>query len=434
MKNSGTVVANDLKATRQKATIANLHRLGVKNAIVCCYDGKQLPKIFKGFDRVLLDAPCSGLGIISRDQSVKLQRTVKDIQRVAHLQKELLRSAIDCVDANSSTGGIIVYSTCSISVEENEQVIQYILEKRYVKVIETGLEVGKPGLTRYMERRFHPSIANTRRFYPHVHNMDGFYVAKLKKYKNGEKGGADEDDEEGEDGDDDSNDYDDKENADYHEDDKEDEDDENSKTTEEESENEKYGKGKKLSKKSAVKDEPVSNMKGKEQKNKAKEESKIDNQKSSSKDAIKNDMKTPVTDIADKKQKKNNKRNMDMIQEEKVDSVPIEEKEEAEGKSNQKKQKSSKSLEKSPEVSVSESVKSKKDKKSKKIMPESEEEELPQEEMMNTGDTEDNEEMMQPRVLSESEKNRIKKEVMNQLMGGLAPQKKKKSLRAPLRR
>jgi ribosomal RNA methyltransferase Nop2 len=431
MKNSGTVVANDLKATRQKATIANLHRLGVKNAIVCCYDGKQLPKIFKGFDRVLLDAPCSGLGIISRDQSVKLQRTVKDIQRVAHLQKELLRSAIDCVDANSSTGGIIVYSTCSISVEENEQVIQYILEKRFVKVIETGLEVGKPGLTRYMERRFHPSIANTRRFYPHVHNMDGFYVAKLKKYKNGEKGG--EDDKEGDDDSDDgnnSNDYDNEENVD------DDEDDGNSKTTEEESENEKHQKGKKSSKKSNVKQESVS-FKAKEQKNNKKEESKIDNKKSSSDEVMKTEIATNVPDInEEKKQKKNNKRNLEMIQEKQADSVHIEKpkEEEVEVKSGQKKQKSVKSLDNTSEPPLAEPKKGKKEKKSKKVVPEMEEEELHQEGTNNTGDDEDNEEMPQPRVLSESEKNRIKKEVMSQLMGGLAPQKKRKALRAPLRR
>jgi 25S rRNA (cytosine2870-C5)-methyltransferase len=204
MKNSGTVLANDLKAQRQKATVANLHRLGVKNTIVCCYDGRKIPKIIRGFDRVLLDAPCSGLGIISRDQTVKLQRTLKDVQRLAHLQKELLCAAVDACDPNSKTGGIIVYSTCSISTEENEQVVQYILQKRHVRLIETGLEVGRPGFTRYKERRFHPSLALTRRFYPHVHNMDGFYVAKFKKYANGPKGAEEEGDAHGDDEQDDN--------------------------------------------------------------------------------------------------------------------------------------------------------------------------------------------------------------------------------------
>ena len=182
LKNSGAVIANDLKPGRQKATIANLHRMGVKNAVVCTYDGRKLPGIMKGFDRVLLDAPCSGLGVISKDQSVKIQRTVKDIQRIAHLQKELLLAAIDSCDHKSSCGGIVVYSTCSISVEENESVVNYALKKRFVRLIDPGLEagVGKPGFTRHKERRFHQTLKHTRRFYPHVHNMDGFYVAKLR--------------------------------------------------------------------------------------------------------------------------------------------------------------------------------------------------------------------------------------------------------------
>ncbi|CAM9173404.1 unnamed protein product, partial [Sphacelaria rigidula] len=185
MRNTGVVIANDLRPQRQRATVANLHRLGVRNALVCCHDGRKIP--FKGIDRVLLDAPCSGLGVISRDQSVKIQRTVKDIQRTAHLQKELLCAAVDAVSTKSSTGGVIVYSTCSVSVAENEQVIEYILNKRYVKLIPTGLDFGRPGFSRFQERRFHPTMSLTRRFYPHVHNMDGFFVAKLKKFAPGER-------------------------------------------------------------------------------------------------------------------------------------------------------------------------------------------------------------------------------------------------------
>eukprot|EP00752_Nemacystus_decipiens_P002246 g2129.t1 len=188
MRNTGVVIANDLRPQRQRATVANLHRLGVRNALVCCHDGRKIP--FKGVDRVLLDAPCSGLGVISRDQSVKIQRTTKDILRSSHLQKELLCAAVDAVSAKSPTGGIIVYSTCSVSVAENEQVIEYILQKRYVKLVPTGLDFGRPGFSRFQERRFHPSMNLTRRFYPHVHNMDGFFVAKLKKFAPGERRAA----------------------------------------------------------------------------------------------------------------------------------------------------------------------------------------------------------------------------------------------------
>ncbi|KAE9047946.1 hypothetical protein PR001_g593 [Phytophthora rubi] len=184
MKNTGTVIANDLKKQRLKATVANLHRLGVKNTSVSCYDGRKVPTLFKGFDRVLLDAPCTGMGVIARDPSIKTQKGEKDVQRLAHLQKELLLAAIDAVDAKSKTGGYILYSTCSVMVDENESVVDYALRKRCVKLVDTGLDHGKPGFTRYQQQRFHPTVQLTRRFYPHVHNMDGFYVAKFKKYAN----------------------------------------------------------------------------------------------------------------------------------------------------------------------------------------------------------------------------------------------------------
>lgn len=184
LKNTGLVVANDAKKERTKALVANIHRLGISNTLVCNYDGRAFPKVMAGFDRVLLDAPCSGTGVISKDQSVKINKTEKDIQRCSHIQKELILSAIDATDAKSSSGGYIVYSTCSVLVEENEAVVDYALSKRHVKLVSTGLDFGQEGFPKFRGKHFHPSLKMSRRFFPHNHNMDGFYVAKLKKYSN----------------------------------------------------------------------------------------------------------------------------------------------------------------------------------------------------------------------------------------------------------
>ena len=154
MKNTGLLFANDANKARGKAVVGNLHRLGVTNAVVSSYDGRKLPSIIKDFDRVLLDAPCSGTGVISKDPSAKTSKDFKDIQLCSHLQKELILAAIDCVDAKSKSGGYIVYSTCSILPEENENIVNYALGKRDVKLVPTGIDFGVEGFTKYREFRY----------------------------------------------------------------------------------------------------------------------------------------------------------------------------------------------------------------------------------------------------------------------------------------
>ncbi|KAI4171263.1 MAG: hypothetical protein LQ348_006959 [Seirophora lacunosa] len=182
MKNTGILFANDPSRARAKALIGNLHRLGCRNTIVSSHDARSFPRTIGGFDRVLLDAPCTGTGVIAKDASIKTNKTPHDFLALPHLQKQLLLCAIDSVDHASKTGGYVVYSTCSVCVEENEQVVQYALSRRpNVKLVETGLGFGAEGFRRYRGKVFDEGMAKCRRFYPQRFNLDGFFVAKLRK-------------------------------------------------------------------------------------------------------------------------------------------------------------------------------------------------------------------------------------------------------------
>ncbi|KAL3458931.1 NOL1/NOP2/sun family-domain-containing protein [Aspergillus heterothallicus] len=184
MRNTGCVIANDASKPRAKGLIGNIHRLGCKNTIVTNLDARTaFPKAMGGFDRVLLDAPCTGTGVISKDPGVKTNKTERDFLAIPHMQRQLLLAAIDSVDHSSKTGGYVVYSTCSVTVEENEAVVQYVLKKRpNVKLVETGLgDFGTPGFNHYMGKHFDAKMTMTRRYFPHRENVDGFFVCKLKK-------------------------------------------------------------------------------------------------------------------------------------------------------------------------------------------------------------------------------------------------------------
>lgn len=124
-----------------------------------------------------------------------MNKTERDFQLLAHLQKQLILCAIDSVNPRSKSGGYVVYSTCSVAVDEDEAVVEYALRKRpNVRLVPTGIDFGRPGFKSYMGKTFDSKMDLCKRVFPHAHNVDGFFLAKLKvEPRSKSKGGEDED-------------------------------------------------------------------------------------------------------------------------------------------------------------------------------------------------------------------------------------------------
>eukprot|EP00768_Dysnectes_brevis_P002099 gnl/Dysnectes_brevis/1654_a1881_3632.p1 GENE.gnl/Dysnectes_brevis/1654_a1881_3632~~gnl/Dysnectes_brevis/1654_a1881_3632.p1 ORF type:complete len:451 (+),score=76.56 gnl/Dysnectes_brevis/1654_a1881_3632:53-1405(+) len=181
MKDRGLLVANEVSKPRLAGLQANLQRCGVTCALVVQYDGRKLPAVTGGFDRILLDAPCSGLGVISKDASVKVTRDLKDVQKHATLQRELATAAVEMLSSDPGSPRLLCYSTCSVSVAENESIVDFMIRKHNMEVVELPFKFGRPGITRFRGTTYHPSITKARRMYPHAHNTQGFFVCLLRK-------------------------------------------------------------------------------------------------------------------------------------------------------------------------------------------------------------------------------------------------------------
>lgn len=170
MKNRGIIFAIEPQKERLQALIDNVNRMGAMNVAILNMDARDFPKLGIKVDRVLLDAPCTGEGIIFKDKTRKTNRGKEDIIFCSNLQKELIIGAYDSL----KLGGILVYSTCSMTPEENEFVIDYLLSKKDAELLD--IEFGDEAL-KVTER----DLSKAKRFYPHRHRCAGFFVAKIKK-------------------------------------------------------------------------------------------------------------------------------------------------------------------------------------------------------------------------------------------------------------
>lgn len=179
MDNKGIIVANDVEMKRISILAFNTQRCGASNCVLTVEDGRDFKDKEQKFDKVLVDAPCTGVGTIRGDPSVAKMWSQAGVEGLATIQKQLLGSGYSCL----REGGVLTYSTCSLSPEENEGVLDYLLTNKDAEVLEVnfeGLET-RSGLLKFDGRDFHKDVEKASRIWPQDNNTEGFFVAKIKK-------------------------------------------------------------------------------------------------------------------------------------------------------------------------------------------------------------------------------------------------------------
>lgn len=177
----GVLVANDISFERVKALASNLQRFGVLNVIITLMDGRKFPRFaHECFDKVLVDTPCSSLGIVSKNWGIARSWSPEIAKRLSKVQRQLIVAGFDCL----KPGGELVYATCTLTVEENEMVIQHLLEKRENAVLK---EIDLPslkyrcGIVEWNDTKFDEELRKTIRVMPYDNWAEGFYVARILK-------------------------------------------------------------------------------------------------------------------------------------------------------------------------------------------------------------------------------------------------------------
>lgn len=166
MKDQGQVVAVDISEGKLKTVEENCRRLGIRSVALCCADATDFS--CDPVDRVSVDAPCSALGTLGRNSDARWRKRKEDIFRLRELQVEILLNAAKLL----KEGGVLVYSTCTLMPEENEQVIERFLGER------ADFELADP--SPYVDPRLVAQDGMVHTL-PHVHKLDGSFACRLEK-------------------------------------------------------------------------------------------------------------------------------------------------------------------------------------------------------------------------------------------------------------
>jgi len=176
MNDTGTLFCLDISRERIKSLRSNLGRCGITNVICKRMDARDVNNMNIQADKILLDAPCSGEGLMAIDKSRRTARNEEDILRMAELQKELFEAALKVLKKD----GVIVYSTCSTALEENEEIIDEMLKQYNLVIEETELSNFSPGLISVQNKTYNKDLLKAIRLYPHLHKTEGFFACKLR--------------------------------------------------------------------------------------------------------------------------------------------------------------------------------------------------------------------------------------------------------------
>lgn len=182
---SGFLLSNEYVSKRAKITVGNFERLGIKNGIVTNLDTTELTKLYRSFfDVVIADVPCSGEGMFRKNEEAIAEWSEENVRICAERQRGILNNAGKLVKC----GGRIIYSTCTWSTEENEEIIRdFLLENENFKLIDVKDEiknVTRPGIK--LENCDNLELDRCRRFYPHISKGEGQFLAILKRTGNDE--------------------------------------------------------------------------------------------------------------------------------------------------------------------------------------------------------------------------------------------------------
>lgn len=180
MKNKGTIIANDLKIDRIMILSSNLEKCGISNTITTKNDGialcSKLSKTQFRFDKILLDAPCSGEGTLRSSPKTFLMWNPNMIKKFSNQQKKLLAFALKCLKVN----GTLVYSTCTHAPEENEEIIDFALKNFPVGIETIKLPLRyRPGIKEWNKEHFSKEAEKSCRIYPQDNDSEGFFIAKM---------------------------------------------------------------------------------------------------------------------------------------------------------------------------------------------------------------------------------------------------------------